>query len=157
MATGKDNQLAKQIGESIVVAELGRRGCIATAFSGNVPILDILAINPSSRQLQIQVKAIRGVSWQFDVRQFLDVRVVGNRQIMKGKVPPSYKNLVCVFVIIRQSGIDEFFIFPWRFLQEYCFKNYIPRKKPKNIDSFHCAIWPKDILKYKDNWKLILR
>lgn len=157
MATGKDNQLAKQIGESIVVAELGRRGCIATAFSGNVPILDILAINPSSRQLQIQVKAIRGVSWQFDVRQFLDVHVVGNRQIVKGKVPPSYKHLVCVFVIIRQSGIDEFFIFPWHFLQEYCSKNYVPRRKPKNIDSFHCAIWPKDLLKYKDNWKLILR
>ena len=34
-------QLAGQIGESLVVAELGKRGVIATAFSGNVPDIDI--------------------------------------------------------------------------------------------------------------------
>lgn len=32
-----NNQLAGQIGESLVVAELGRRGIVATAFAGNVP------------------------------------------------------------------------------------------------------------------------
>ncbi len=157
MATGKDNQLAKQIGESIVVVELGRRGCIATAFSGNVPDYDILSINPSGRQLQIQVKAIRGVSWQFDVRQFLDVRIVGNKQVVKGTASPSHKNLICVFVIIRQLGKDEFFLFPWHFLQTFFLKNYKGRIKPKNIKSFHCAIWPKDLRQYKDNWKIVLK
>ncbi len=163
MATGKDNQLAKQIGESIVVSELGRRGCIATAFSGNVPDFDVLAINPSGRQLQIQVKAMRGVSWQFDVRQFLDVDVPivgkkkGKKQVVKGIVSRSPKNLICVFVIICESGTDEFFIFPWRSLQKFFLKHYKGREEPRNVESFHCAIWPKDLLQYKNNWKIILR
>ena len=157
MATGKDNQLAKQIGESLVVVELGRRGCIATAFSGNVPDYDILSINPSGRQLQIQVKAIRGVSWQLDVRQFLDVRIVEDRQVVEGRASKSHKNLICVFVIIRQLEKDEVFIFPWRILQNFLLKNYKPRVKPKNIKSFHCAIWPKDVRQYKDNWKIVLK
>jgi hypothetical protein len=157
MATGKNNQLAKQIGESIVVAELGRRECIATAFSGNVPDFDILAVNPSGRQLQIQVKAIRGVSWQFDIRQFLDVRIIGNGQVVTGAVSRSRKNLICVFVNIRQSGTDEFFIFPWRVLHKFFLKNYKARTKPKNIKSFHCAIWPKHLRQYKDNWKILLK
>jgi Holliday junction resolvase-like predicted endonuclease len=36
-------QLAGQIGESLVVAELGRRGIVATAFAGNVPEIDLVA------------------------------------------------------------------------------------------------------------------
>lgn len=35
-------KLAGQIGESVVVAELGRRGIIATAFAGNVPDIDVV-------------------------------------------------------------------------------------------------------------------
>lgn len=38
-----NTQLAGQIGESLVVAELGRRGIVATAFAGNVPDIDLLA------------------------------------------------------------------------------------------------------------------
>ena len=37
------SKLSGQIGENLVVAELGRRGIIATAFAGNVPEIDILA------------------------------------------------------------------------------------------------------------------
>ena len=36
-------RLAGQIGEHLVVAELGRREIIATPFAGNVPDIDILA------------------------------------------------------------------------------------------------------------------
>ena len=44
MATGRENQLTKQIEESLVVSELGRHGFIATSFTGNVPNIDILAM-----------------------------------------------------------------------------------------------------------------
>jgi hypothetical protein len=42
MARSFKTQLAGQIGESLVVAELGRRGIVATAFAGNVPDIDLL-------------------------------------------------------------------------------------------------------------------
>jgi hypothetical protein len=157
MSTGKDNQLARQIGESIVVAELGRRGCIATSFAGNVPHFDILAVNPKDRQLQIQVKAIRGGSWQFDIRSFLDVHLDGDKQIVKGPILLPHKNLLCVFVVVKEADPDEFYIFSWRHLQKYFQKTYTDRKRPKNPSSFHCAIWPKDLFQFKDNWKILLK
>jgi len=43
LARNFSTQLAGQIGESLVVAELGRRGIVATAFAGNVPDIDLLA------------------------------------------------------------------------------------------------------------------
>jgi hypothetical protein len=42
MARSFKTQLAGQIGESLVVAELGRRGIVATTFAGNVPDIDLL-------------------------------------------------------------------------------------------------------------------
>jgi hypothetical protein len=42
-ATGRDMQIARQIGEHLVVAELGRRGYVAAPFAGNVPMFDLLA------------------------------------------------------------------------------------------------------------------
>ncbi|HEY5505683.1 MAG TPA: hypothetical protein VIK28_11045 [Sedimentisphaerales bacterium] len=43
MKSGYSNQVTRQIGEHLVVAELGRRGILATPFAGNVPDYDILA------------------------------------------------------------------------------------------------------------------
>ena len=46
-------QLSKQLSEHLVVAELARRGVIATPFSGNVPDFDILAFkNGKSTPIQ---------------------------------------------------------------------------------------------------------
>ena len=44
MATGLSAKLTGQIGEHLVVAELGRRAIIATPFSGNVPDIDVLRL-----------------------------------------------------------------------------------------------------------------
>jgi hypothetical protein len=49
MATGRDNQLTKQVGEYLVAAEVCRRGFIATTFTGNVPHYDIIASDGSGR------------------------------------------------------------------------------------------------------------
>lgn len=49
MATGRDNQRTKQVGEYLVAAEVCRRGFIATTFTGNVPHYDIIASNATGR------------------------------------------------------------------------------------------------------------
>lgn len=49
MATGRENQLTKQVGEYLVAAELCRRGFIATTFTGNVPDFDIIASDARGR------------------------------------------------------------------------------------------------------------
>ena len=54
MATGRDMQLTKMIGEYLVCAELCRRGLLATTFTGNVPEFDILA---TDKRLQYETQS----------------------------------------------------------------------------------------------------
>ena len=56
MATGRGMQLTRQAGKHLVVAELGRRGYVATPFSGNIPMFDVLAADLRGRAVPIQVK-----------------------------------------------------------------------------------------------------
>ena len=70
---GINNKLAGQIGEFLVCAELGRRGLIATPFSGNVPAFDVLVADDFCRTLPIQVKASRSDNWQSDARDWMDI------------------------------------------------------------------------------------
>jgi len=118
MATGRDVQLTKQVGEYLVAAEVCRRGFIATTFTGNVPHYDIIASNASGGHQAIQVKAIRGSSWQFDIRVFVDVQLEGKRQILGRPAQPPYPGLICVFVRLRRYGTDEFYILTWEDLQK---------------------------------------
>jgi hypothetical protein len=74
MTTGLKTQLAKQVGEYLVAAELGRMGLIAATFAGNVPDYDIVAMDATGMAVPVQVKAVTGRSWQFDVRRFKSVR-----------------------------------------------------------------------------------
>jgi hypothetical protein len=43
MATGRSNQITKQLGEYLVASELGRIGLVAATFSGSVPDYHIIA------------------------------------------------------------------------------------------------------------------
>jgi hypothetical protein len=87
MATGHEMQLTGHIGEHLVAAELGKRGYLATPFSGNVPLFDILAADGQGFAIPVQVKTIRGPSWQFSIDSFLDVEMVGDEQRIRGKKP----------------------------------------------------------------------
>ena len=156
MATGLDNQLTRQIGEHLVTAELGRRRVVATPFAGNVPHIDILA-HKDGKAFPIQVKTINQDSWQFQIDDFLCVSVKGNRQIVKGPKPGFDKRLLCIYVKINDYGTDEFYIFRQGVLLKHFLKHYKGRAKPKNINSFHCAIWLKHLKRYKDNWKIIAK
>ena len=96
MAAGLSTKLTGQIGEHLVTAELGRLGIIATPFSGNVPDIDILAY-ANGVTGHIQVKAMNGVSWQFDVRKFLNVTLTPKRQSVSGINNNLDRKIICVF------------------------------------------------------------
>ena len=82
-------QLARQIGEHLVVAELGRRGVVATPFSGNVPDIDLLAY-ANGKSVPIQVKAIRRGNPGVDAKRYLDIRFRGEKQRIVGKITGRY-------------------------------------------------------------------
>ena len=155
MATGLNNKLTGQIGEHLVTAELGRRGIIATPFAGNVPDIDILAY-ANEKTAHIQVKAINKSSWQFDIRTFLDIEMMKSGQRVRGINTNLDRKIFCVFVAIGDAlGQDRFYIFKWGWLQDYFSNIYKGRKPPYNINSFHCAVWEKDMTRHLDKWRLI--
>ena len=80
------NYLTGKLGESLVVAELARRHIVATAFSGNLPDMDILAYLDGA-SVAIQVKTWRGGGVQFDARRFLAIDQVGERQEVRDLSP----------------------------------------------------------------------
>lgn len=157
MATGASNQLTRQIGEHLVTAELGRRGIIATPFAGNVPNIDILAF-ANGVAVPIQVKAIRGDSWQFDIRTFLSVTESDKGQRVLGLNMALDRKIFCVFVALGSSAAeDEFYLFRLGWLQDYFKRTFRGRKPPKNIRSFHCAIWKRDVKKHLGQWRVVER
>lgn len=157
MATGLNTKLTGQIGEHLTTAELGRRGIIATPFSGNVPHIDILAYANGTTG-HIQVKAINKDSWQFDVRTFLEVESTSRGQRVLGLNPNLDRKIICVFVTVGASvGEDRFYIFRWGWLQDYFFERYKGRKPPKNVNSFHCAIWERDMSQHLEKWRIITK
>lgn len=155
MATGRDTQLTRQIGEHLVAAKLGRRGYIASPFAGNVPLFDILAADVRGYSIPIQVKAINGPSWQMRADTFLKIEVVNDVQIIKGTKELLNPALLCIFVLLGEDEKDVFYIFQLKDLQKYFVKTYKGGRRPKNPNSMHCAVWPKDLEPFRDNWDLV--
>lgn len=156
MSTGYDTQLTRQIGEHLTVSKLGRLGIIATPFAGNVPEFDIIASDLKGNFLPIQVKTINRTSWQFKITTFLDIEFIKNNyQKILGKKQLNNPSLICVFIKLNENENDDFYILELKKLQEYFYKNYKGGIRPKNPKSIHCAIWQKDLEKYKNNWDLI--
>jgi hypothetical protein len=154
MATGRNTQLTRQIGEHLVAAELGRKGLIATPFAGNVPQFDLLVATEDGRAMPIQVKAINGPSWQFNAASFLQIDMKGGFQTVLGPRTDLYRDLVCVFVLLRSAGSDEFFTLTVADLQGLLQAQYKGGRRPKNPESTHCALWPRRIEVYR-GWKCL--
>jgi hypothetical protein len=162
MATGRSMQLTRQIGEHLVAAELGRRGYVAAPFAGNVPMFDLLAADVRGFAVPVQVKAINsGGSWQFNADTFLEIEFLENRQTIKGNIPLVNPELLCIFVLLKDGGTDEFYIFYLRDLQRHIgqhYGDYLKLKggqRPQRPESKHCALSPKDLAPFRDNWKLL--
>ena len=161
-ATGRSNQLFKQIGEYLVASELARRGLLVATFSGNVPDFDLIATDFKGSSCPIQVKTIKGGSWQFSIDKFADITFVGNKQIIGNKKPLPIPQLVCVFVLAGKNyGEDQFFILKWSKVQDILIAKYTRcldlqgGVRPKKFDSLHCSIDQSDLQGYKDNWRII--
>jgi|SRR5579862_2138999 len=165
MSTGRKNKLAGQIGEFLVCAELGRRGLIATTFSGNVPTFDVLAADEHCNTLPIQVKASRGDSWTSDARTWMQITLDADSQVQINRGPQIIENpdLIYVHVAIAPltGGKDQFFILTRRQLQEAATKRYSAWmdargwRRPRTPESFDCRYWIEDLEPFRDNWNLI--
>lgn len=154
-------QLAGQIGESLVVAELGRRGIVATAFSGNVPDIDLLAYR-GSNTLHLQVKAWRAGSVSFNAARFLKIRMDGQKQVVEGIVDGLDVGLIYVFVKIdERAGLDRYFVLRQGDLAELikvgyeCFLFKHNGVRPRNFDTKHCAISLAQLERFEGNWRLV--
>ncbi len=162
MTTGRANQLTKQIGEYLVAAELGRFGLVAATFSGNVPDYDIVATDSAFSSVLVQVKAVTGTSWQFDIRRFVDVQLDGQKQVIGRPVPISAE-IVCVMVALSSYGSDRFYVLPLKKLQDLLIeghRRYLAKHggvRPKKYDSFHCAITEQALAPFKDGWLVEFR
>ena len=162
MATGRSNQLIKQIGEYLVACELARQGFLVATFSGNVPDFDLIATDFKGSSCPIQVKAIKGGSWQFSIDKFVNIIFDGKKQIIGERKPLPIPQLVCVFVIAAEKyGEDQFFVLEWSKVQEILIENHTRWLnahggiRPRKPDSMHCALDKRDLQKYKDNWTII--
>ena len=155
-------QLAGQIGEHLVVAELGRRGVVATPFSGNVPDIDVLAY-ANGKSVPIQVKASRAGNISVDAKRYLDIQLDGEKQLIVGKSSDINRNLFFVLVSIgKKAGEDRFFIYQQGFLQDLIYEKHTGFLKrhggvrPRNPTSTHCAYSIGDLTEAEGAWSLIL-
>lgn len=157
MASGRDIQLTRQLGEYLAAAELGRRGWVATTFTGSLPGFDILAINSDGRILEVQVKAIRSATWQLNAGQFLEIDIVDGVQFVRGKKVIQTARRICMFIEVRTYGQDVFYLCDLDELQDILREDYKDGRRPKNPKTFHHALLPKRLTPYRDNWAVLDR
>jgi len=155
------SKLSGQIGENLVVAELGRRQIIATAFTGNVPEFDILAYK-DKHSIPIQVKALKAGSLRTNAKRYLEIDFDGKKQTILGKREDVDRDLSFIIVKIgKRLGEDEFYICTQGTIQDLVLKEHSAMLKkhngirPKNPESYDCSVELKEIQDFRDNWELI--
>lgn len=161
--SGRANRLTGQVGEYLVVAELARRGYIATTFAGNVPEYDIVATDEKGKHLSIQVKCTTSKTWQFDISRFCEITFDGDQQII-GRVKRCPVNkLVVVLVRLKDTepSVDQFFLMTWEDLRSALIDEH--RKwlekhggiRPRNPRSLHVGLPVTAVVEYEQEWDII--
>ena len=155
-------QLSGQIGEALVVAELGRMGVVATAFAGNVPDIDILAYK-DGKSVAVQVKAWKAGSISFDAKRFVDITYQGDKQTVQGIHDDIQRLPIYVFVRVGDDiGQDEFFILDQHTLAGLVAEGYKAfldmhqGVRPRNPRTTHNSVTLSQLLPFKGNWDLLL-
>jgi Holliday junction resolvase-like predicted endonuclease len=165
MATGRNPQLTQRQGEYLVAAELCRLGYLTTTFSGNVPELDIIAVNERLEARPVQVKTIKGASWQFDAKRFVNIEYneKTKKQAVKGRAKIKYPELKFVLVDLSGPQGPEYYILGIKTLREIIYRGYVTNlekhnwRRPKTPNSTHTAL-PKQLVKrYKDKWDSVFK
>lgn len=154
-------QIAGQIGEALVVAELGRRGIVATSLAGNVPDIDLLAYL-DGKSFPLQVKTWRSGSVHLDAKRFLKITMEGTLQKIHGIDTELDPELIYVFVKIGERlGEDSFFILTQGSLQKIVCDHhsaYLAKHngvRPKSPESTHLSLSLQELKVYQDNWNVI--
>lgn len=125
-----------------------------------MPDYDIVATNADFRSTLVQVKAISGTSWQFDIRKFVEVTLDGRKQVI-GRPKQLARDIICVMVALRDYGEDRFYVLKWSDLTKIAINNhreFLDRHggiRPKRFDSFHTAVKLEHVEAYRDQWELI--
>jgi hypothetical protein len=160
--SGWRTQTAKQMGEALVVAELARRNYLATAFSGNVPDFDLVAIREDLSGVPLQVKTLRrGGSWQGNANRHLKIRQDGKKQIIEGLQDIAHPRLLWVFVYVPDSGHPEYFVLSAGEVQEIVRRKYSAHLgrhgggRPRKPESMHMGIKKVDLEPHRDAWSRI--
>tara|TARA_B100000886_G_scaffold339586_1_gene305524 strand:- start:1107 stop:1622 length:516 start_codon:yes stop_codon:yes gene_type:complete len=163
MVKNFSTKLSGQIGENLVVAELGRRGIIATAFAGNVPEIDILAYK-DKRSIPIQVKALKDGSLRTRADYYLNIHFDGKTQTVLGKREDINRDLTFIIVKVGERlGEDVFYICDQGIIQDLVLKGHSSFLKkhggirPRKPSSFDCSVDLKDLNGARDRWELIDR
>lgn len=156
MATGRNTQLTRQVGEHFVASELGRRNIFATPFAGNVPHFDLLASTQEGRVFPVQVKAINGSSWQFDAASFLHIRIENDFQTVVGPRKDLDRSIACVLVLLKEAGKDVVYTLLLSELQQLLIEHYRSGIRPRNPQSTHCALRPRDLTDFQ-GWDRLLQ
>jgi len=166
MATGLSNKLTGQIGEYLACAELGKRGYIATSFTGNVPEFDLIITNDKLRTIPIQVKTSRSNNWPTKADLWINITIDDEKkcQIDNGDLSIPYPDLIYICIALNESyetGKDRIFLLTKQQLQTICTRNYrkwmdtCNWKRPRNYKSLDNRYEINDLLEYENNWQII--
>lgn len=166
MLKGLNNKLAGQVGEFLVCAELGKRGFIATSFTGNVPEFDLIVADEHLNAIPIQVKTSRSDNWPTRANLWINLEInhQAKMQIDKGDTQLSNPNLIYVYVALAEPETnerDQFFILQKSDLQKIFCKNYRDWmnekgwKRPQNYESLDNRCWIRDLMPFENNWEII--
>lgn len=60
-------------------------------------------------------------------------------------------------MLLKGAGKDDFFTFTLKDLQDYLAATYKARRKPHNVKSLHCAIWPNALEEFHNRWDFVDR
>ena len=164
MTKARKNLLAGRLAEHLVCAELARQGLIATTFSHNVPVYDILATDGDCRTVPIQVKATRDKYWRSTATSWMEI--IHNNDLetqeIKGPIQLNKLNPIWVCVAIGSSRLeDQFFVMTQYDLQKTLMANYskdlreYAGKRPRNWQAVDCWWGIHDITQFKDKWHII--
>ncbi len=165
MSKGIDTKLAGQVGEFLVCAELGKRGFIATSFTGSVPEFDLIVANNSLKTLPVQVKTSRGISWPTNASLWIDIEIDETEMCQRdgGNKEISHPDLIYVCVLLARLDSDQrdrFFILTKKDIQEICSTNYrefISKhnwKRPRNFRSLDNRYYASNLEPFENNWDL---
>jgi hypothetical protein len=80
----------------------------------------------------MQVKAINGFNWQFDIRKYVDAHMHedGEHQVLGELLPEPFPDLMCVLVLLKGTGKDRFFVLSWKELQDVLVRGF-PRAQSR--------------------------